>query len=183
MTSPVPQQQLPTTDTAPVVPGAPVVKQTERPHPATPFIRGWLLFVAILLGWGRQLVPDGEEAQFDAERPALDPSGDRRSRDPRRDHRLLQLVLHPLHHRRRRTADRNRRDLQEVQEDPVRTPPVGRHHPTPGGSDLRARRAAAGGRSRGQHHQAALSEPVQGEPAPRLSADPGPRAIGQHPRS
>ena len=30
-------------------------------------------------------------------------------------------------------------------------------------SDLRARRAAAGGRSRRQHHQAALSEPVQGE--------------------
>ena len=66
MTSPVPQQQVPTTDTAPVIPGAPVVKQTERPHPATPFVRGWLLFVAILLGWGRQLVPDGEEAQLDA---------------------------------------------------------------------------------------------------------------------
>ena len=63
MTSPVPQQQLPT-DAAPVVPGAPVVKQTERPHPATPFIRGWLLFVAILLGWGRQLVPDGEENEL-----------------------------------------------------------------------------------------------------------------------
>ena len=66
MTSPAPQQQLPTTDTAPVIPGAPVVKQTERPHPATPFLRGWLVFVAILLGWGRQLIPDGEEDQLDA---------------------------------------------------------------------------------------------------------------------
>ncbi len=183
MTSPVPQQQLPATDTAPVVPGAPVVKQTERPHPATPFIRGWLLFVAILLGWGRQLVPDGEEAQFGVSDlrwilPAI--AG---SRHPRRDHRLLQLVLHPLHHRRRRAPNRNRRDLQEVEEDPVRTAPVGRHHPTSCGSDLRSRRAAAGGRSRRQHHQAALPEPVQGEPAPGLSADPGPRAIGQHPRS
>lgn len=45
---------------APVLPGAPVVKQTERPHPLTPFIRGWLVFVAIVLGFGRQLVPDGE---------------------------------------------------------------------------------------------------------------------------
>lgn len=41
---------------APVVAGAPVVKQTERPHPLTPFIRGWLVFVAIVIGFGRQLV-------------------------------------------------------------------------------------------------------------------------------
>ncbi|MGI3782642.1 MAG: PH domain-containing protein, partial [Janthinobacterium lividum] len=48
---------------APVVAGAPVVKQTERPHPLTPFIRGWIVFVAIVLGLGRQLVEnrgDGE---------------------------------------------------------------------------------------------------------------------------
>ena len=45
-------------------------------------------------------------------------------------------------------------------------------------ADLRSRRATAGGRSRRQHHQAALPEPVQGEPAPGLPADPGPRAIG-----
>ena len=45
MTSPAPQQQVPTTDTAPVVPGAPVVKQTERPHPATPFIRGVVILI------------------------------------------------------------------------------------------------------------------------------------------
>lgn len=47
-------------DIAPAVPGAPVVKQTERPHPLTPFIRGWVVFVAILYSFGRQLVPDAE---------------------------------------------------------------------------------------------------------------------------
>ncbi len=60
MSSPTSQQQeAPPPDAAPVIPGAPVVKQTERPHPATPFIRGWLIFVAILIGWGRELIPDG----------------------------------------------------------------------------------------------------------------------------
>lgn len=45
---------------APVLAGAPVVKQTERPHPLTPFIRGWLVLVAVLIGFGRELVPNGE---------------------------------------------------------------------------------------------------------------------------
>ncbi len=36
------------------------VKQTERPHPLTPFIRGWLVLVAIAFGFGRELIPDGE---------------------------------------------------------------------------------------------------------------------------
>ncbi len=58
--APVPDQA-----TAPVVPGAPVVKQTERPHPLTPFIRGWLVLVALIFGFGRQLIPDGEEDQLD----------------------------------------------------------------------------------------------------------------------
>lgn len=49
---------------APAVPGAPVVKQTERPHPASPFIRGWIIFVAILLNWSRQLIPDGSDDRF-----------------------------------------------------------------------------------------------------------------------
>ena len=74
--SPAERRAAPTT--APVVPGAPVVKQTERPHPLTPLIRGWLVFVAICLGWGRQLIPDGEDDGLDAERPALDPAGARR---------------------------------------------------------------------------------------------------------
>ncbi len=47
-------------EAAPTVPGAPVVKQTERPHPLTPFIRGWLVFVAIVFAFGRELIPDGD---------------------------------------------------------------------------------------------------------------------------
>jgi putative membrane protein len=49
---------------APAVPGAPVVKKTERPHPATPLIRGWLIFVAIIVAWGRELIPDGSDEGF-----------------------------------------------------------------------------------------------------------------------
>ena len=48
-------------DAAPVVAGAPVVKQTERPHPLTPFIRGWIVFVAIVIGFGRQLVESASD--------------------------------------------------------------------------------------------------------------------------
>ncbi|WP_091076387.1 PH domain-containing protein [Microlunatus sagamiharensis] len=49
-------------DAAPVVPDAPVVKQTERPHPLTPFIRGWLVLVAVVVGFGPRLVdPDERE--------------------------------------------------------------------------------------------------------------------------
>lgn len=51
--------------TAPVVAGVPVVKQTERPHPLTPFIRGWIVLVALVIGWGQQLVPDGGGNQFE----------------------------------------------------------------------------------------------------------------------
>ena len=51
---------------APEIPGAPVIKKTERPHPATPLIRGWLVFVAIAIAWGRELIPDGQDDGFDA---------------------------------------------------------------------------------------------------------------------
>jgi putative membrane protein len=44
-----------TTGSAPV-PTVPPFKQTERPHPLTPFVRGWLVFVAIAIGWGREIV-------------------------------------------------------------------------------------------------------------------------------
>src|SRR3954468_21383201 len=40
-------------------------KPTERPHPLTPFVRGWLVFVAIAIGWGRELVTSASENQFD----------------------------------------------------------------------------------------------------------------------
>ena len=48
----------PATTTAPL-------KQTERPHPLTPFVRGWLVFVAIAIGWGRELITSTGENQFD----------------------------------------------------------------------------------------------------------------------
>jgi putative membrane protein len=41
------------------------LKQTERPHPLTPFVRGWLVFVAIAIGWGRDLITSPSENQFD----------------------------------------------------------------------------------------------------------------------
>jgi putative membrane protein len=55
---------------APTPPPAPVdptpagetprpVKQTERPHPLTPLIRGWVVLLAIVVGFGRELIPDG----------------------------------------------------------------------------------------------------------------------------
>ncbi len=41
------------------------LKQTERPHPLTPFVRGWLVFVAIAIAWGRELITSTSENQFD----------------------------------------------------------------------------------------------------------------------
>jgi putative membrane protein len=41
-------------------------KQTERPHPLTPFVRGWIFFVAIAIGWGREIVTSAGEDQFNA---------------------------------------------------------------------------------------------------------------------
>ena len=64
--APEPAVLTPSVELAPVVQGAPVVKQTERPHPLTPFIRGWLVFVAIVFTFGRQLLPDRQsEEGFD----------------------------------------------------------------------------------------------------------------------
>jgi putative membrane protein len=37
------------------VAGPPVIKKTERPHPLTPFIRGWIVFLAILFSLVREL--------------------------------------------------------------------------------------------------------------------------------
>lgn len=50
-TAPVGQQELD--------PATPLPKKTERPHPLTPLIRGWVVLVAIVLTVGRQLIPDG----------------------------------------------------------------------------------------------------------------------------
>ena len=58
----------PTVTTAGRPPGPTVrrLKQTERPHPLTPFVRGWIFFVAIAIGWGREIVINAGEDQFDA---------------------------------------------------------------------------------------------------------------------
>ena len=63
MSSPTPSGPPPVApdapEVAPVVPGVRVVKQTERPHPLTPFIRGWIVLVAVAVTWLQQL-PRGE---------------------------------------------------------------------------------------------------------------------------
>jgi putative membrane protein len=46
-------------------PTAGPLKPTERPHPLTPFVRGWLVFVAIAIGWGREIVTNASENQFE----------------------------------------------------------------------------------------------------------------------
>jgi putative membrane protein len=40
-------------------------KPTERPHPLTPFVRGWLVFVAIAIAWGREFVTNAGGNQFE----------------------------------------------------------------------------------------------------------------------
>jgi putative membrane protein len=52
---------------APSVPGAPPVKKTERPHPLTPLIRGWLVFLAFIVYFLRDLVPDGSNDGLDVD--------------------------------------------------------------------------------------------------------------------
>lgn len=47
----------------------PLEKLTERPHPLTPLIRGWLVLVAILFAVGREFLPGRDNGQF--ELPAI----------------------------------------------------------------------------------------------------------------
>ena len=55
----------PTNPPVPVDAGAvtthapPPAKKTERPHPLTPLIRGWVVLIAVVFTFGRQLIPDG----------------------------------------------------------------------------------------------------------------------------
>gem|GEM_PF-304356 len=46
-------------------PVAAPAKPTERPHPLTPFVRGWLVFVALAIGWAREFVTSASENQFE----------------------------------------------------------------------------------------------------------------------
>jgi putative membrane protein len=64
-TSPI--EPTTTTSPSPPDPTAATIKQTERPHPLTPLVRGWLILVAIAIGWGREIVTGSAgENQFDA---------------------------------------------------------------------------------------------------------------------
>ncbi len=38
----------------------PAAKLTERPHPLTPFIRGWVVLLAVVISIGREFLPNGE---------------------------------------------------------------------------------------------------------------------------
>ena len=51
---------------SPPVPTDRSLKPTERPHPLTPFVRGWIFFVAIAIGWGRDIVTNAGEGRLDA---------------------------------------------------------------------------------------------------------------------
>ncbi len=42
-------------------PEPPPEKLTERPHPLTPLIRGWVVLLALVVGVGREFIPDGSE--------------------------------------------------------------------------------------------------------------------------
>ncbi|HYI55854.1 MAG TPA: PH domain-containing protein, partial [Microlunatus sp.] len=53
----LPEAPVPTTPAPDAAPRP--VKQTERPHPLTPLIRGWVVLLAIVVGFGRELIPDG----------------------------------------------------------------------------------------------------------------------------
>ena len=61
-----PAEPMVTTTSGPQVPTAASVKQTERPHPLTPLVRGWLILVAIAIGWGREIVTSASGDQFDS---------------------------------------------------------------------------------------------------------------------
>jgi putative membrane protein len=62
-----PAEPMITASPNPPDPTATPIKQTERPHPLTPLVRGWLILVAIAIGWGREIVPGGAgENQFGA---------------------------------------------------------------------------------------------------------------------
>ena len=46
-------------------PTAVPLKQTERPHPLTPLVRGWLILVALAIGWGREFVTSASGDQLE----------------------------------------------------------------------------------------------------------------------
>ena len=53
----VSEPQSSTTDDA-------AARPAERPHPLTPLIRGWVVLLAILIGIGKEFLPDGSDRDF-----------------------------------------------------------------------------------------------------------------------
>ena len=53
----VPEPQSSTTDDA-------AARPAERPHPLTPLIRGWVVLLAILIGIGKEFLPNGSDRDF-----------------------------------------------------------------------------------------------------------------------
>lgn len=47
----------------PPPPAGPPVKKTERPHPLTPLIRGWIILIALVLTVGREFLPGGQSGE------------------------------------------------------------------------------------------------------------------------
>jgi putative membrane protein len=45
-------------------PNPPEVKRTERAHPLTPLIRGWVVLLAVLISVGRELLPRGDDPEW-----------------------------------------------------------------------------------------------------------------------
>ncbi len=55
-------EHLPLTPEDPMLPEATAaVERTERPHPLTPFVRGWVILLAVALSVGRDFLPTGGE--------------------------------------------------------------------------------------------------------------------------
>jgi putative membrane protein len=56
-----PESTPPGQQPAPGLEDPPPEKLTERPHPLTPLIRGWIVLLAVLFGLGREFIPDGSD--------------------------------------------------------------------------------------------------------------------------
>jgi putative membrane protein len=58
---PEPDEGAPPSSSASIETGSATVERTERPHPLTPFVRGWVILLAVALSIGRDYLPTGGE--------------------------------------------------------------------------------------------------------------------------
>ncbi|HRA74981.1 MAG TPA: PH domain-containing protein [Propionicimonas sp.] len=63
-TPPVTPETPVTPGPAPTAPESSAAKRTERAHPLTPLIRGWVVLLAVLFSVGRELLPRGDEEEW-----------------------------------------------------------------------------------------------------------------------